>query len=236
MKRLTLLFLLFFLPACTAATRTSELYYRYISPTPVISLDNKKLAHGPEFRFSRAIMPVDSPFNALLESMAARDHFPDTAALQQIFQQYPWLENVGVFDTAGKILEQIGPDFQVNTDRLLAMENPDERRPRLLRDSTGLFVLLHPVYADNIWAGFKAASFRPDKLMGLSAQADQLALFLEDSPVFCGPSFSFPETMRHKLQKDRAPRNRFQHKDMQYCWLRRNIGGCWLIYAYAEKS
>ncbi len=236
MKTSALLFLLFLLPACTALTKTSEFYYKHINPSPTISLDNKGLANGIEYQFSKAIMPVDRPFSSLLETITARDRFPETATLQKILRYYPWLESIGVFDPAGKMLEHVGQDFQLTSENLLSIKNPEERKPRLIQDQAGLFVLLYPVYINNIWSGFKAACFHPDKLMYQSSQADQLALFLEGTPVFCGSSFPAPETMVHELQTNDAIHGEFKLNGIQYRWLRRNIGGRWLVYAYFQKD
>lgn len=228
--------LLLLLPACTFFTKVGNFYYKYINPNPSVSLDNKKLINKPDYHFSQAIMPVDEPLTALLESMSAKDHITNKENLKEFLIRFSWLKSMGIFGSTGQLLEQIGEPIQVDSAALLAIENLDERRLRLVQDKQGNFLLLYPLYKDNVWIGLKAAVFSPQKLMQQSPQATQLALFFNNQPLFCGESFLYPQKIQEKLKNDDTIFSCFKKDNRHYCWLRRHLGDRWIVYAFIQNE
>ncbi len=228
--------LLLLLPACTFFTKVGNFYYKYINPSPSISLDNKKLISKADYRFSQAIMPVDEPLTAMLESLSAKDNITSKENLKEFLLQFPWLKSMGVFSSTAQLLEQIGDPIQIDATALLAIENLDERRLRLVQDKQGNFVLLYPLYKDNVWIGLKAAVFSPQKLMQQSPQAGRLALFFNDQVLFCGQDFLQPEKIQEKLKDNDTVFSCFKKDNREYCWLRRHLGDHWIVYAFMQNQ
>ncbi len=228
--------LLLLLPACTFFTKVGNFYYKYINPSPSISLDNKKLVSKADYHFSQAIMPVDKPLTAMLESLSAKDHITSKENLKEFLLRFPWLKSMGVFSSTAQLLEQIGDPIQIDTTVLLAIENLDERQLRLIQDKQGNFVLLYPLYKDNVWIGLKAAVFSPQKLIEQSPQAGQLALFFNNRPLFCGQAFLHPEKIQEKLKNDSLVFSCFKKDKRHYCLLRRHLGDHWIAYGFIQKQ
>ena len=181
-------------------------------------------------------MPVDEPLTAMLESMSAKDHITSKENLKEFLLQFSWLKSMGIFDSTGRLLEQIGEPIQIDSATLLAIENLDERRLRLVQDKEGNFLLLYPLYKDNVWIGLKAAVFNPQKLMQQSPQEKQLALFFNNQPLFYGESFLHPEKIQEKLKNDDTILSCFKKDNRHYCWLRRYLGDSWIVYAFIQNE
>lgn len=234
-----------------------------MEPNPQIQLDVTEFSEAEERKLAALLKPVDEQVYQLTVYMDGEDKLPTEHWFRRLFERFPWISGVMVYDRLGTVQFQHPMDFSkpVDAQALLALGQPKEgetvtgpdgnatapepwadHRLRALASDSPLgaeIFVAQPVFRDNRFEGLVVVHFDPRNLLKFCPTPEELMILTQKQVIWTSKYHDAAATMATLPWPDILASEVYgsmRVHDRDFFWLGRKLGHFSLIYATATPS